>query len=224
MFGHSLNVLCCFTLPWVSLCLKFSSVTQSCLTVCDSIDCSTPGFPVHDQLLEFTQTHVHWVCNAIQPSHPLLSPSPSAFKLSQHQGLFKWVSYLHQVAKVLVFQLQHQNIHQEYSGLISFRMDWFDLLAVQGTLKIFSNTTDQKLQFFGAQLPLWSNSSSRYYINEWMKLICFFLFFIFISMCLIFIILFINTGYWFIWTVQSQNYLLPQTLINLSHYQNYHEI
>ena len=71
--------------------------------------CSTPGFPVREQLLEFTQTHVHWVSDAIQPSHPLSSPSPPAFKLSQHQGLFKWISSSHQVAKVLEFQLQHQS-------------------------------------------------------------------------------------------------------------------
>ena len=73
------------------------------------MDCSTPGLPVHHQLLEFTQTHVHWVSDAIQPSHPLSSPSPPAFNLSQHQGLFKWVSSSHQVAKVLEFQLQHQS-------------------------------------------------------------------------------------------------------------------
>ena len=71
--------------------------------------CSTPGFPVQHQLLEFTQTHVHTFGDAIQPSHPLSSPSPPAFNLSQHQGLFKWVSSLHQVAKVLEFQLQHQS-------------------------------------------------------------------------------------------------------------------
>ena len=65
-----------------------SSAVQSCPTLCDPMDCSTPGLPVHHQLLEFTQTHVHWVCDAIQPSHPLLSPSPPAFNLSQHQGLF----------------------------------------------------------------------------------------------------------------------------------------
>ena len=85
-----------------------SSVTQSCPTLYDPVDCSTPGLPVHHQLLEFTQTHVHWVSDAIQPSHPLSSPSPPAFNLSQHQGLFKWVNSSHQVAKVLEFQLQHQ--------------------------------------------------------------------------------------------------------------------
>ena len=72
------------------------------------MDCSTPGLPVHQQLPEFTQTHVHWVSDAIQPSHPLSSPSPPIVNLSQHQGLFKWVSSSHQVAKVLEFQLQHQ--------------------------------------------------------------------------------------------------------------------
>ena len=98
------------------------------------MDCSTLGFPVHHQLPELTQTHVYWLGDAIQPSHPLSFPSPPAFNLSQHQGLFKWVSSSHQVAKVLEFQLQHQSFH-EYWVLISLRMDWLDLLAVQGTLK-----------------------------------------------------------------------------------------
>ena len=75
----------------------------------DPIDCSMPGLPVHHQLLEFTQTHFHWVGDAIQPSHPLSSPSLPVLSLSQHQGLFKWVSSLHQVVKVLEFQLQHQS-------------------------------------------------------------------------------------------------------------------
>ena len=88
---------------------QHSSVAQSCPTLCDPMDCSMPGLPVHHQLLELTQTHVHWVGDAIQPSHPLSSPSPPAFNLSQHQGLFQWVSSLHQVAKVLQFQLQHQS-------------------------------------------------------------------------------------------------------------------
>ena len=89
--------------------VQFSSVAQSCLTLCDPMNHSTPGLPVHHQLLESTQTDVHWVGNAIQPSHPLLSPSPPALNLSQHQGLFKWVSSSHQVAKVLEFQLQHRS-------------------------------------------------------------------------------------------------------------------
>ena len=83
---------------------QFSSVAQSCLTLCDPMDCSTPGFPVHHQLPELTHTHVHRVSDAIQPSHPLSAPSPPAFNLPQHQGLFKWVSSSHQVAKVLEFQ------------------------------------------------------------------------------------------------------------------------
>ena len=84
------------------------SVAQSCPTLCDSMDYSIPGFPVHHQLLELAQTHVHWVDNAMQPSHPLSFPSCPAFNLSQHQGLFQWVSSLPQVARVLELQLQHQ--------------------------------------------------------------------------------------------------------------------
>ena len=87
--------------------VHFSSVAQSCLILCNLMDCSTPGFPVHHQLPELAQTHVHLVGDAMKPSHPLLSPSRPAFNLSQHQGLFQWVSSLHQVAKVLEFQLQH---------------------------------------------------------------------------------------------------------------------
>ena len=98
------------------------------------MDHSMPGLPVHHQLLESTQTHLHWVSDAIQPSHHLSSPFPPALNLSQHQGLFKWARSLHQVPKVLEFQLQHHPSNQ-HSGLISFRMYWLDLLAVQGTLK-----------------------------------------------------------------------------------------
>jgi len=111
-----------------------SSVVQLCPTLCDPMNHSTPGLPVHHQFPESSQTHVHWDSDAIQPSHPLLSPSPPALNLSQHQGLFKWVSSLHQVAKVFEFHLQHQSF-QWTPGLISFRMDWLHLLAVQGTLK-----------------------------------------------------------------------------------------
>ena len=87
----------------------FSSVPQSWLTLCDPMDCSMPGLPVQQQLPDFTQTHIHWAGEAIQSSHPLSSPSSLTFNLSQHQGLFKWVSFLHQVAKVSEFQLQHQS-------------------------------------------------------------------------------------------------------------------
>ena len=89
-------------------CTQFSSVAQSCLTLCNPMDCSTPGLPVQCQLLEFTQTYVLWVGDAIQPSHPLLSPSPPAPNRSQHQCLFQWVNSSHEVAKVLDFQPQHQ--------------------------------------------------------------------------------------------------------------------
>ena len=92
---------------WSSV--QFCSVALLCPTLCDPMDFSTPGFPVHHQLLKLAQTHVHRICDAIQPSHPLSSPSTPALNLSQHQGLFKWVSSSHQVAKVLELQLQHQS-------------------------------------------------------------------------------------------------------------------
>ena len=88
--------------------VQFTSIAQSCLNLCELMDCNTPGLPIHHQLPEFTQIHVHWVGDAIQPSHPLSSPSPPAFTLYQHQDLFKWVSSSHEVAKVLEFHLQHQ--------------------------------------------------------------------------------------------------------------------
>ena len=120
-----------------------SSVTQSFLTVCNPMDCSKLGLPVHHQLTKLAQTHVHQVGDAIQPSYPLSSPFSPAFSLSQNQGLFQWVGSSHQMAKVLEFQLQHQSFN-EYSGLISFRMDWLDLLAVQGTLKsLLQNHTSE---------------------------------------------------------------------------------
>ena len=110
-FGQAFHIsLCSEWLPRNSLPHEpwgqqhqFSSVTQLCLILCDLMDCSMPGLPVHHQLLEFTQTHVHWVGDAIQPSHPLSSPFSLSFNLSQHQGLFKWVSSLHHVAKLLEF-------------------------------------------------------------------------------------------------------------------------
>ena len=113
---------------------QLTSVTQSCLTLCNTVDCSTPGLLVHHQLPEPTQTHVHRIHDAIQPSHPLLSPSPPTFKLSQHQGLFQWVGSSHQVA-------QSTGVSASASVLPVNIQDWFpwfswlDLLAVQGTLK-----------------------------------------------------------------------------------------
>ena len=113
---------------------QFSSVAQSYPTLYDPTNYSTPGLPVQHQLLESTQTHVHWVSNAIQPSHPLSSPSPPALNPSQHQGLFIWItSFCIRWPKYWSFNynISHSN---EHPGLI-FRMDWLDLLAVQGALK-----------------------------------------------------------------------------------------
>ena len=115
---------------------QFSSVQSlSHVRLCNPMDCSMSGFSVHHQLPEFAQTHVHWV-SSIQPSHPLSSPSPPAFNLSQHQGLFLWVSLCIRWPKYFSFCFSFSiSPSNEYSGLISFRIDWFDLLAVQGTLK-----------------------------------------------------------------------------------------
>ena len=115
----------------------FVVVVQSLSCVwlfCDPMDCSMPCFPVLHNLAEFAQIHVQWASGAIQPSYPLLLPSPFALNLSQPQNLFKWVDSSYQVAKILELQLQHQSFQWEFR-LISFRIDWFDLLAVQGTLK-----------------------------------------------------------------------------------------
>ena len=113
------------------------SLTQwvnSILQPCNPMDCIIPGFPVYHQLPELTQTHVHWVSDAIQPSHPLLSPSPPAFNLSQHQGLINESVLPIREGKYWCFSFNISPFN-EYSGLISFRIDWLDLFAVQGTLK-----------------------------------------------------------------------------------------
>ena len=127
------------------------SVPFSCSVMSGPMDCSTLGFPVHHQLPELAQTHIHQVGDAIQPSHPLSSHSLPALSLCQHQGLFQWVSSSYQVAKVLVLQLQHLPMNIQ---------DWFPLgwtgwisLQSKGLSKVFSNTIVQKHQFFGAQLP-----------------------------------------------------------------------
>ena len=117
-------------------------VTKSCLTLCDPMDCSMPGFSVLHHLQESAQTHVHWVSDAIQSFHPLPPPSPSALNLSQHQDLFQWVVSSHQVAKVLELQLQPQSCQW------IFRID---LLFSKGLSRIFSSTTVWKHQLFGAQ-------------------------------------------------------------------------
>ena len=122
---------------------QFSSVAQSCPTLCNPMNCSTQGFPVIHQLLEFTQTHVHWFGDAIQPSHRLSSPSPPAPNPSQHQGLFKWVSSSHQA-------LLQMNT-QDWSPL-----GWTGWISLQskGLSRVFSSTTVQKHQFFDTQLSL----------------------------------------------------------------------
>ena len=126
---------------------QFSSVAQSCPTPCDPMDCSMPGLPVHHQLPELAQTHIHRVGDAIQPSHPLSSPSPPAFNLSQHRVFSSELVLCIRWPKDWSFRFSI-SLSNEHSGLISFRMDWLDLLAVQGTLKSF-NTTVEKHQFFG---------------------------------------------------------------------------
>ena len=124
---------------------QFISITQLCPVLCNPLDCSMPGFPVHHRLLALAQTHAHRVSDAIQPSHPLSSPSPPAFNLSQHQSLFQsvlsitWPKYWS-----FSFSISLSN---EYSGLISFRMDWLDLLAVQGTLKSLLQHHSSKTSF-----------------------------------------------------------------------------
>ena len=130
----SIFILAISCLTMSNLPHEFRSVAQSCPTLCDPMDCSTPGLPVHQQLPKFTQTHVHWISDAIQPSHPLSSPSPPAFNLAQHPGLsnesllhIRWPKYWS-----FSFNISPSN---DYPGLISFRMDCLDLLVVQGTLK-----------------------------------------------------------------------------------------
>ena len=158
-----MNVSCC--------CL----VAQSCPALCDPMDCSIPGFTVLYHLPELAQTHVRWVGDAIQPSHSLSSPSPPAFSLTQYQGFsnesvlhIRWPKYWS-----FSFSISPSN---DYSGLISFRMDWFDLLAVQGTLKSLNhslkhNITVWKHQFFSVQLSLWiqpSLCSANSHICTWL--------------------------------------------------------
>ena len=146
-------ILPCLASGIKEIAAQFSSVTQSC---CDRMDCSTPGFPVHHQLPELAQTHVHRVSDAIQPSHPLSSPSPPAFNLfrvfSNESALInRWPKYWS-------FSISPSN---EYSGLISFRMDWWISLQSKGLSWVFSNTTVQKHQFFSTQLS--SQSTSHIY-------------------------------------------------------------
>ena len=124
-----------------ALSVQFSSVTQLCLTLCNPMNCSMPGLPIHHQLQEFTQTHALQVSDAIQPSHPLSSPSPPALNPSQHQGLFQWVNSLHEVAKVSASESVIPMNTQDWSPL-----GWTGLISLQskGLSRVFSNTTVQK--------------------------------------------------------------------------------
>ena len=143
--------------------VQFSSVAQSCPTLFDSMNCSTPGLPVHHQLLEFTQTHVHRVSDAIQPSHPLSLPCPPDPNPPQHRGLFQWVNSPHEVAKVLEFQLEHQSFQwTPWTGLLQNGLVGSPCSS-KGLSRAFSNTTVQKHQFFDTQLSSQSNS----HIHTW---------------------------------------------------------
>ena len=146
--------------------ITFSSVQFSHSVMSDSLwphETQHTRPPCPSPTPESTQTHVHCVSNAIQSSHSLSSPSPSTFHLSQHQGLFRWVSSPHQVAKVLEFQLQHQSF-QWTPRTVSFRMDSLDLLAVQGTLNSWKVSILQYSAFFIVKLshPYWKNHDFDY--------------------------------------------------------------
>ena len=143
--------------------VQFSSVAHLWLILCDPMDCSMPGLPVYHQLPELTQTHVHWVSDAIQPSHTPWSPSPPTFNLSQHQGLSsesvlqnRWTMYWS-----FSFNISPSN---EHPGLISFRRTGWISLQSKGLSRVFCNTTVQKHQFFGAQL----SSESNPHIHIWL--------------------------------------------------------
>ena len=126
-------------------------------TLCNPMDCSTPGFPVPHYLWEFAQTHVHWVSDAIQPSHPLSPTSRPAFNLPHYQGLFQWVGFSHQVAKLLELQLQHQS-SMNSQGWFPLGLTGLIFLLSKGLSRVFFRTTIWKYQFFGTQPSLWSNS------------------------------------------------------------------
>ena len=149
--------------PWHSVRVWQSVQSLRHVRLCNP---STPGFPVHHQLPEVAQTHVHWIGDAIQSSYPLSSPFPPVLSLSQHQGLFKWVTSLHQVAKML-------GVSASASVLPMNIQDWFPLgltgltsLQSKGLSRTFSNITVQKHQFFGAQLSLYSNTHTHTWLLE----------------------------------------------------------
>ena len=141
---------------------QIRSVTQSRPTLCDPMNCSTPGLPVHHQLPEFTQTHIHHVSDAIQPSHPLSSPSPPAPNPSQHQNLFQWVNSSHEVPKYWSFSLGSFLPKKSQGWSPSEWTGWISLQS-NGLSRVFSNTTVQKHQFFSTQPSSQSNS----HIHTW---------------------------------------------------------
>ena len=138
--------------------VKFSSIAQSCLTLCDPMNRSTPGLPVHHQLPEFTQTRIHRVSDAIQPSHPHLSPSPPAPNPSQHQSLFQWVNSLHEGGQSTGVSALASFLPKKSQGWSP--SEWIGWISLQskGLSRVFSNTTVQKHKFFSTQLSLQSNS------------------------------------------------------------------
>ena len=142
--------------------VQSSSVAQSCLTLCDLMDCSMPGLPVHHQLPEFTQTHVHWVGDATQPSHPLSSPSSFTFNLFQHK-VFSSEPVLHISGQSIGVSASASFPPKKSQGW--FPLEWTGWISLQskGLSRVFSNTTVQKCQFFGAQL----SSQSKFHIHTW---------------------------------------------------------
>ena len=141
---------------------QLSSIAQLCTTLCDPMNRSTPGLPVHHQLTEFTQTHVHRVSDAIQPSHPLSSPSPPAPNSSQHQSLFQWVNHSHGGQSTGVSALASFLPKKSQGWYPSEWTGWISLQS-KGLSRVFSNTTVQKHQCFGPQL----SSQSNFYIHTW---------------------------------------------------------
>ena len=137
-----------------------SSVSQSCLTLCDPMDCSMPDLPLHHQVLELAQTHVHRVGGALQPSHPLSSPSPPAFSLSQHQGFFQWVSSSHQVGQSIGVSTSASVLPMNIQDWFPWRLTGLISLQYKGLSRVFSNTTVQKHQLLSTQLSLCSALTS----------------------------------------------------------------
>ena len=156
------ELLCWGAHPHAGKMVAFIAVQSlSHIWLCDSVICSTSGLPIPHHLLEFAQVHIHWISDAIQPSHPL--PPPSAFNLSQHQGALqafhiRWPKYWS-----FNFSIDPSN---QYSGLISLGIDLFDLLAIQRLSRVFSSTTVRKRRFFLTQSPLWSNSDTCTWLLE----------------------------------------------------------